>query len=80
MRRENGTVLRRNRKFLRAPKEMFDDIANDFLDIPSPQNEEQAPGIESKAQLETEKKAGKPKAQFIAEKLLLKAKSIMGQA
>ena len=62
MRREDGTVPRRNRKFLRASKETFDDIAEGVLDIPCPQNEEQAPSTESKTQTETEEKADTPQA------------------
>ena len=62
VRREDGTVLRRNRKFLRASKETFDDIAEGVPDIPCPQNEEQAPGSESKTQTETEEKADTPQA------------------
>ena len=61
VRREDGTVLRRNRKLFRPSKETFDDISEDVTDIPCPQNEEKAPGIESKTQSETKDKADHPK-------------------
>eukprot|EP00112_Aurelia_sp_Birch-Aquarium-sp1_P017274 Seg399.2 transcript_id=Seg399.2/GoldUCD/mRNA.D3Y31 product="hypothetical protein" protein_id=Seg399.2/GoldUCD/D3Y31 len=44
VKREDRMVLRRNRRFLRTSKETFDDIDGDFLDAPSPTNEEIRPG------------------------------------
>ena len=40
VRREDGTVFRRNRKFLRTSKEAFDDVVEDLPEI-SPSTEEQ---------------------------------------
>ena len=53
VRREDGTVLRRNRKFLRTSKEEFDDIVEDLPDI-SPSTEEQGPAmVNHKGETET---------------------------
>ena len=65
VRREDGTVLRRNIKFLRTSKEAFDDIGEDLPDI-SPSTEEQGPALlnhkgetETNGLSESEKKANK---------------------
>ena len=65
VRREDGTVLRRNRKFLRISKEAFDDIVEDLPDI-SPSTEEQGPAMvnhkgetETNGLSESEEKANK---------------------
>ena len=53
VRREDGTVLRRNRQFLRTSKEAFDDIVEDLPDI-SPSTEEQGPAmVNHKGETET---------------------------
>ena len=44
VRREDGMILRRNRRFLRTSKETFDDIDEDVPDFPSPTKKEQSPG------------------------------------
>ena len=44
VRREDGIILRRNRRFLRTSKETFDDIDEDVRDVPFPTNKDQIPG------------------------------------
>ena len=55
MRREDGIILRRNRRFLRTSKETFDDIDEDVPDVPSPTNKEQMPGnVNHEREIETQ--------------------------
>ena len=44
VRRKDGMILTRNRRFLRTSKETFDDIDEDVPDFPSPTKKEQSPG------------------------------------
>ena len=55
VRRVDGIILRRNRRFLRTSKETFDDIDEDVPDVPSQKNKEQSPGNENhEREMETE--------------------------
>eukprot|EP00112_Aurelia_sp_Birch-Aquarium-sp1_P011736 Seg247.6 transcript_id=Seg247.6/GoldUCD/mRNA.D3Y31 product="putative protein K02A2.6" protein_id=Seg247.6/GoldUCD/D3Y31 len=49
VKREDGMVLRRNRRFPRTSKETFDDIDGEVVDAPSPTNEEIRPVSQSNA-------------------------------